>query len=598
MAAKKKELSGTKVQPYAPPVVGDPAELAYAPPRDPLTKPADPSVILRDVPNMSYVGTWEPASIYAALDAHAMGQFQTAAQLADALFGDDRVQATLGSRTGGLFGQKAIHKQAKADTDGECMAAWKEQFACMSADGVFSEIKRQAIVMGFCVSEILWDTSVTPWRQYLKPWSARYIYYRWDIRRFVAQTTMGPVVIEPGDGKWFVHAPHGFYRGWIHATIRAISDLWFIKKKAWRDWARFNERHGLPIIKAMVPAAGDAKQKDNFVGGLSTMGQEAVVMLPQNVDETGYDIELLEARDRAYDTFGKTVEAVDRSIILAIKSQNLTTEVQEGSFAAARQHGGTEQATLEFDNTTFAYDLYTQVGRPFALFNYGDPEKATRTEWDVEPIEDRAATAKTQLDASTALVALKSQGIPVDVLAFCKQFKIPIDALAEPPSKVGQIFAYHIQAGGIVTPNEVRDSLGLLPIEGGDVVTAPPPKPGGDSAPLAMAMRDATSDRLAAAIERIETIQGRDGRDGRDGVDGPEGAQGPIGPRGLIGSQGPRGHRGADGAKAEALSGAERYAHFTATLVDLRKQGAKLTKKDVATIAAAHGIDAPEMNHG
>jgi phage gp29-like protein len=399
--------------------------------------------------------------------------FAQSAMLVDDAFGDDRVQATLGSRTGALFGQRVTHKRARADADGACRKAWRSQWKDIAAQGVLSEIKRWAIMEGFAVSEILWDTTVTPWRMTLKPWHPQFIYYRWDIRRLVASTMDGPVIIEPGDGKWFVHAPFGIYRGWIHAAVRAIADKWMIKQLAWRDWARFNERHGLPIIKAYVPAAGDARQKELFVRSMASMGQEAVVGLPQNVDETGYDLELLEARDRAWETFKGAIEAADRSIILTIKSQNLTTEVAEGSFAAARQHGNTEQVTLEFDNSTFSYDLFTQVARPFAKFNFGDQEKACFSSWDVTPFEDRAVAAKTILDASTALTALKSAGVPVDVTAYARTFRIPLDPNAK-QAKSATIFQYHIDAG-VVTVNEVRASLGLEPRPDGDAPTTADP---------------------------------------------------------------------------------------------------------------------------
>ena len=443
---------------------------AFAPPRDPLIKPDDPRIVHRDIPITTVAGDWTINGIRGALAGHKVGQFAQSSMLIDDAFGDDRVQATLGSRTGALFGQRVKHKAGRHDTDGACRKAWRKQWKAIAAQGVMSEGKRWAIMMGFGVSELLWDTSVTPWRVTLKPWHPQYIFYRWDIRRFVANTTDGPVVIEPGAGKWFVHAPFGVYRGWIHAAIRAIADKWIIKQLAWRDRARYNERHGLPIIKAYVPAAGDARQKDLFVQSMSTMGQEAVVGLPQNVDETGYDLELLEARDRAWETFRSTIEDADRSIILTIKSQNLTTEVSEGSFAAARQHGGTEQVTLEFDNSTFAYDFYTQVARPFAWFNFGDPDKATYSSWDVEPIEDRAAKAKMAFDAGNGLALLKQAGAPVDVTAYCKSFGIPIDPRAKAPSKVGTIFKYHLDAG-IATVNEVRATLGLPPRDDGDVPT-------------------------------------------------------------------------------------------------------------------------------
>ncbi len=296
---------------------------------------------------------------------------------------------------------------------------------------MLSEIKRWAIMNGFGVAELLWDTSRTPWKLTLKPWHPQYIYYRWDIRRLVANTIDGPVVIEPGSGKWLVHAPFGMYRGWIHAAVRAIADKWIIKQLAWRDRARYNERHGLPIIKAYVPAAGDAIQKQLFVQSMSTMGQEAVVGLPQNVDETGYDLELLEARDRAWETFRTTIEDVDRAIILTIKSQNLTTEVSEGSFAAARQHGNTEQVTLAFDDSTFAYDLYTQVARPFAQFNYGDPRKAPYSSWDVEPIEDYVSKSRILQTLAQAIFEMRQAGIKVDVAKLAARYGVTLDDVQE-----------------------------------------------------------------------------------------------------------------------------------------------------------------------
>ncbi len=407
---------------------------AFAPPRDPLNRPDDPLTVHRDIPITTIAGDWTPEGIRRALAGHKIGQFAESAMLVDDTFGDDRVQATLGSRTGALFGQKVIHKRSRRDEDGMCRRAWKRQWKNIAAQGVLSEIKRWAIMMGFAVAEILYDTSVTPWKLYLKPWHPQYIYYRWDIRRLVANTIDGPVVIEPGAGKWFVHAPFGIYRGWIHGAVRPIADKWLMKQMSWRDWARFNERHGLPIIKAYVPAAGDAKQKELFVQSMATMGQEAVVGLPQNVDETGYDLELLEARDRAWETFKGSIEGCDRSIILTIKSQNLTTEVEEGSLAAARQHGNTEQVTLAFDNATFAYDLHQQVGRPFAAFNYGDARKAPFSSWDVTPTDDVAARAKTCLDVSTAVTLMRTNNIPVDVRRYFKRFGIPLLPGTIPPA--------------------------------------------------------------------------------------------------------------------------------------------------------------------
>lgn len=424
-------LRGPNLTRASTPTFLDPYKLlygdAFAPPRDPLLTPDDPMIVNRDIPIVTVSGDWTIGGIRTALSAHKIGQFAQSAMLVDDTFGDDRVQATLGSRTGALFGQRVVHKRGRKDDDGKCRKHWRRQWKTVAAQGVLSELKRWAIMIGFGVAELLWDTSVTPWRVTLKPWHPQYIYYRWDIRRLVANTIDGPVVIEPGAGKWFVHSPFGVYRGWIHGAVRAIADKWIIKQLAWRDRARYNERHGLPIIKAYVPAAGDAAQKTLFVQSMSTMGQEAVVGLPQNVDETGYDLELLEARDRAWETFRTTIEDADRAIILTIKSQNLTTEVSEGSFAAARQHGNTEQVTLEFDNSTFAYDLHQQVARPFAQFNFGDARKATFSSWDVEPIEDYVASSRVLQTLAQAIFEMRQAGIQVDVAKLCKRYGVTLD---------------------------------------------------------------------------------------------------------------------------------------------------------------------------
>ncbi len=434
MAGKSNgSLNGANMTRAAPttPRLHDPYNLlygnAFAPPRDPLNRPDDPLVVNRDIPIVAISGDWTIGGIRTALAGHKIGQFAQSAMLVDDTFGDDRVQATLGSRTGALFGQRVIHKRARHDDDGRCRKHWRRQWRTIAAQGVLSEIKRWAIMIGFGVAEILYDTSTNPWTLALKPWHPQYIYYRWDIRKLVANTIDGPVVIEPGAGKWLVHSPFGIYRGWIHAAVRAIADKWIIKQLAWRDRARYNERHGLPIIKAYVPAAGDALQKELFVQSMSTMGQEAVVGLPQNVDETGYDLELLEARDRASSTFRETIEDADRSIILTIKSQNLTTEVSEGSFAAARQHGNTEQVTLAFDDSTFAYDLYQQVARPFAKFNFGDARKAPYSSWDVTPIEDYVSTSRVLQAFAQAVFEMRQAGIQVNVGKLAARFGLTLD---------------------------------------------------------------------------------------------------------------------------------------------------------------------------
>lgn len=411
---------------------------AFKPPTDPLASSsavkADAGIVFRDVPITAMTGQWTIDRIREALQTHKIGQFQESADLCDSIFGDERVQATLGSRTGGLFSQPIKFTRAKdgREFSHRSKHAWKRCWKKLGQQSVLSEIMRWVIAEGFALAEVLWDRTVAPWQPYLKVWHPRFATYRYDLRQYQVITMDGPVAAVPGTGKWLLFTPHGPYRGWMQGAVRAVSDKWFIKQLAWRDWARFNERHGLPIIKATVPAAGDAVQKANFVAGMKGIGQSAVVGLPQNVDGTGYDISLLEARDRAWESFKGTIDRCDMSIVLPILWQNLTTEVKEGSFAAARVHGDVRQNAIEFDNETLGEAIYRDIARPWALFNFGDPDVAPMTSWNVRPFEDYVMRADALVKLANAMNQLRQAGVKVvDPQSLALLIGLPLGALEE-----------------------------------------------------------------------------------------------------------------------------------------------------------------------
>jgi phage gp29-like protein len=332
--------------------------------------------------------------VRAALEQLVQGLFELPAQLCDSIVGDDRVQATMGSRTGGLLGRSVKFKRAAADEDGACIEAWERCWPTLGAEAVMSELQQWAIMLGCGPGQCLWDTSDEIWTPHIRPWHPRYSYYHWTLRRYVAMTLDGQVAIEPGDGHWILHCPHGEYRGWMRGSVRALAQPWLVRQFALRDWARWSERHGMPIYLAKTPAGGDPKQIAAFTSAMTALGSETVVELPQGVDKQfGFDLDLLEATDAGWQGFQQLINQCDMSIVLCLMYQNLTTEMKEGSFAAARVHADIRQSALEADARALEHTLYTQVARPFAAFNFGDPELAPRTTWDVTPVEDNLQLA-------------------------------------------------------------------------------------------------------------------------------------------------------------------------------------------------------------
>ncbi len=417
-------------------VVPDADARAFGPPTDPIRDSAIAGVIRRDLP-IDLVTRWDLTTIGRALDQHMMGQFSQSAYLCDAMTGDDRVAATLGQRMGALFSRPmkttpCINGVPSDDTEAvEVAESWDacwDRFAPLST---LEEIHTWGITEGVVPVEIQWDRTQTPWQPYMKPWHPTHLMWRWDLRKYVIITMDGIEVIEPGDGRWMLYTPHGPWRGWRRGCVRPLSIPWFARQLTWRDHARFNERHGLPILKAMAPARSDPKLRNNWVQGLATLGQESVVLCPQNVDGTGFDVQMLEARDRSFESFTALGTRADMAIVLTILWQNLTTEVNGGSYAASVTHEGVQQTGTRYDNGTLSSWIYEQAAPVFAAWNFGRPELAAHREWQIDQPSDHLASAQTFQAFATALAQMATAGVkltPAGVVELAFRFNVRISA--------------------------------------------------------------------------------------------------------------------------------------------------------------------------
>jgi hypothetical protein len=451
----------------------DAAGNPYRMPRDPLGK-RDKSYaaeVFRDLPINPLEIDWNPAEIRIALVEHAMGHFQRSSMLIDTIIGDDRVQSALGSRVGALLGLDEVLEASDEDAGGECLDAWRTAWPACHAPpeqgDSLDEILRIRLMGGIHVSEIVWDTAHESgyWQPYLKPWSLQHIYFDMSRRCLMAITEDGVEEIVPGNGRWFVHAPTGIHRGHMNGLVRALALPWLLRSLARRDWARYSERHGMPLIKAMVPSVADAEDKKRFEEDLVTMGTEAVVVLPQGLDGEGFDVELIEAASQSWEGFDRLILRSESAITLAVQWQNLTTEVKEGSNAAARVHADVKQSAIELDDRSLAADVRWQIARPFALWNFGDGKRAPITRRDVEVLEDQVASLACLESFGRALAALRTAGESPDVAALAKAYRIKLPIALEVAASKPPIFAYHL-AAGVVRRDEMRERLALPPVGG------------------------------------------------------------------------------------------------------------------------------------
>ena len=423
------------------PTAIDQTDPGFQPPRDPLKFPKTKStakLVFRDLPLIAIQNSWSVASVRQALFSHSTGIFEQSAQLWDSILGDDRVTATLASRCVGLFGRENRFMPANDSAAAkEVLDAWVAHWPLLSGSSALRTISDYAIGMGFSPSQIVWDTSKSVWGPYLRPWHPRYTYYHFMLRKYVAFSQDGPIPIQPGDGKWLLHAPYGDYRGWIRGTVRAVAEPWLLRHFAFRDMARFSEIHGIPTRVGKVPAVSDPGERAQFEASIANLGSDTSMIIPQAVDGqqgAGYEYCLVEATDQAWEVFPGLIDRCDMSIVLAILMQNLTTEVKGGSYAATSAHMDIRQSGIQGDNTAWKNTIYNQIARPFAFFNFGDADLAPWTWWDVSPREDYASNAAQFMQFGTAIEVLRRGGVEFSDPQAVRKFaadKFGLDELPE-----------------------------------------------------------------------------------------------------------------------------------------------------------------------
>jgi phage gp29-like protein len=195
----------------------------------------------------------------------------------------------------------------------------------------------------------------------------------------------------------------------------------------------------MPILKAITPWGAESDAIDSYRSAVSTLGQETVVQLPQSNDDAfgKYDLDILEASDQAWLSFLGLITQCNAEITLALLGQNLTTEVKEGSFAAARVHADVRQAILESDARSLEHTIYTQIARPFAAINFGNPSLAPRTRWQVSPVEDKVACSQVISALGDAVSKFRTGGVSITNLEeIARNLGIRIEFKEEQPVQV------------------------------------------------------------------------------------------------------------------------------------------------------------------
>lgn len=381
------------------------------------------------------ITTWTYAKINSAIDSHELGVFADSAALADAFGRDDRIAACLNTRVNALLGRHgaSFSIEPSEEGDGRSRKALAREVDEWWIDAVpektARQILRDRILLGVSVSRIEWQAVGGRWVPRVRPWPMQFVHWDDASACFKVQAKEGIFDVRAGDPEWLIHSSSED-RPWMDGAIRALGLAFLLRSFSWRDWARFSERHGMPIIAIKEPADASEDDKATFFNGMKNMGRGGVLRLPQQPgpDGVGFGVEFIEARDTGWESFKAFGDALAVSIAVYLLGQNLTTEVQGGSYAAATVHDRIRQDYLDADAEALSTDIRDGMLKPYVAFHYpgSSVDVAPWPTWNTDAPEDRTELADTSLKAVDFITKARAAGLRVDLDAYLERVGIPM----------------------------------------------------------------------------------------------------------------------------------------------------------------------------
>jgi hypothetical protein len=540
-------------------------------------------------PSVRTFTTWSVALIRAAEMAADSGYLRQVANLCDWLLGDDRVAGTLSARVESLLGLEPTFEQSgdkrKSKRVVRALEAGEDWWEAYPEDELATMLA-WGILAGVQPLSHNWTPPLEGHGDRVLPmpenWHLQHLRYDWPTRRWMIRVARTAGIVDtgleeelvPGDGRWVLHTPYGKSRPWSRGLWRGLARLVLMKHYAIQDWSRFGEKACILVGTSAEDVESSREQRAQLAKDIYELGREGVAFLP-----SGFDLKTVELVANTKEIYLAQIDMANTAIAILVRGGNLSTEVKGGSFAATESQAETGDASKRrFDAQSLTTTVHDQSLTWWAEFNFGSDALAPWPVYPVEPKKDLKARSETLNTASTALDRMLTNGIPVDIEAFCEEFEIPLRKTAEGfEFAIGaQVYQYDLEFG-ILTTNEIRARKGL------------PPKTDGNERPLSLTAlmqqeqmaADAAAAKAAAkaAASNPQQDDDTDEPDGNDANGDDGGAPPPPPPPQNAKSKKARRHR------ADGTDDGQAYTDDVAE--DMTAHGAKELTATVAAMVAA-----------
>lgn len=371
---------------------------------------------------------WTPALVNSVALQADTGDMSRLAELCDQIIADDRVGELLETLVEDVLGEELTFEKDERSKVGDA-----EKASELEVDWPIGydddELMQLAIWtnvlgVGFAKHERWLETAERDKRinprskafgpsrivPLLKAWHAKHFLYQsftgappeqrtWLVRDEIGKTTP----IKAGDGIWVILTRRGEFRPWANGLWRGLAPWWMLKRYAIQDWGVHSEKASKLVANSGPEVTAETRR--SLAKYIYEASRDAVIALP-----AGVTLELLELKADTREIYNAQVEAADQAFSITILGQNLTSNVEGGSRAAAEVHERKENRKVNYVSKTLAKGLQAQSLVWWAEFNFGDRSLAPYPRWHTEPDEDIAAKATMLQTLADGLVKLKNAG--------------------------------------------------------------------------------------------------------------------------------------------------------------------------------------------
>lgn len=242
----------------------------------------------------------------------------------------------------------------------------------------------------------------------------------------------------------------------------AAKAYWYyrFKNANLRQWALFNEKFGSPTAIARYGAGTDDNMLQKIADALENLPQDAGMLIPDTVA-----LDFLEAkRSSGGNTYREMADWCNDEISKIVLGQTLTVSEgrRSGSLALAQVHNAVRHDYLQSDAAALGQVLTHQLARWITDFHFGTDAESPEVVFDCANPEDFKANLELDRD-------LVGMGVPLPSEYFYEKYRRPKPAEGERTIRYDDqnLYQYHLHYG-VLTINEIRETLGLPPVKWGD----------------------------------------------------------------------------------------------------------------------------------